>query len=160
MICDQTSFASRKSGACEPTKPEPLGESRSRLSLAPWMLFMNSEPVYIGRPGAAQVYHSAGVGMAAAGRVGPAVAAVRVGPEVMPVVGDRLDVVIGVWIEMLACLALVPAALDHVIEMRDDARGDEHLPAGIEVDAPGVARAVCEDFEDVPHADGSARCPR
>ena len=33
----------------------------------------------LGRPGAAQIDHRAGVGMAAAGRVGPAVAAVRVG---------------------------------------------------------------------------------
>ncbi len=50
--------------------------------------------------------------MAAAGGVGPAVAAVGVGAEVMPMVGDRLDVVIGIGIEVLARLPLVAAPLD------------------------------------------------
>ena len=111
---------------------------------------MNSEPLVLGRPGTAQVDHRPGVRVAAAGGVGAAVAAVRVGAEVVPVVGDRLDVVVGVGIEMLARLPLVPAPLDHVIEMRDDAGRDDHLAAGVEVDAPGVAGAVGEDLEDVP----------
>ena len=63
---------------------------------------MKSEPRILVRPGAALVDHRAGVGVAAAGRVGPAVAAVWVGAEVMPVVGDGLDVVVGVGIEVLA----------------------------------------------------------
>ena len=46
MICDHESLASRKSGACEPTNPEPLGLRTSRLIRAPWMLFMKSEPWY------------------------------------------------------------------------------------------------------------------
>ena len=65
-------------------------------------------------------------------------------------VGDGLDVVVRVGIEMLAGLALVAAALDDVVKMRDDAGGDEHLAARVEVDAPGVAGAVGEDLEDVP----------
>ena len=65
-------------------------------------------------------------------------------------VGDRLDVVVGVGVEVLARLPLVTAALGDVVEVRDDAGGDDHLPVLVEVDAPGVARAVGEDLEDVP----------
>ena len=64
-------------------------------------------------------------------------------------IGDGLDVVVRVGIEVLARLPLVAPALDHVIEVRDDAGRDDHLAAGVEVDAPGVARAVGEDLEDV-----------
>ena len=87
--------------------------------------------------------------MAASGGIRAAVAAVRVGTQVMPVVGDGLDVVVGIGIEMLARLPLVPAPLDHVVKMRDDAGGDDHLAAGVEVDPPGVAGAVGEDLENV-----------
>src|SRR5262245_28920818 len=88
--------------------------------------------------------------VATAGGVGPAVSSVGIGSEIMPVVGDRLDMVVGVGIEMLARLALVPAALNHVIEMGNDAGGDEHLAARVEVDSPRVARAVGEDFKVMP----------
>ncbi len=47
--------------------------------------------------------------MAAAGGVGPAVAAVGVGSEVMPVVRYRFDIGIRIRIEMLASLALIRA---------------------------------------------------
>ena len=47
-------------------------------------------------------------------------------------------------------LPLVAAALDDVVEVRDDAGGDERLAVLVEVDAPGVARAVGEDLEVVP----------
>ena len=124
------------------------------------MLFMNSEPEYSAGQAPPEIDHRARVGMAAAGRVGAAVAAVRVGAQVVPVVGDGLDVVVRVRIEMLARLALVAAALNHVVEMGDDAGGDEHLAVCIEIDAPGVAGAVGEDLEDVARRDGSARCRR
>ncbi len=45
--------------------------------------------------------------MAAAGRVGAVVAAVRIGADEVPVLGDRLDVVVGVRVEVLAGLPLV-----------------------------------------------------
>ena len=150
MICDQGSLASRKSGACEPTNPEPLRLEDIAIDPGPVDVVHEERAAVLGRPGAAQVDHRAGVGMAAAGGVGPAVAAMRVGAEVMPVIGDGLDVVVGVGIEMLARLPLVPASLDHVVEVGDDAGGDEHLAAGVEVDAPGVAGAVGEDLEGVP----------
>ena len=150
MICDQRSLASRKSGACEPTKPEPLRLEDVAVEPGAVDVVHEQRAAVLGRPGAAQVDHRAGVGVAAAGGVGAAVAAVRVGAQVMPVVGDGLDVVVGVGIEVLARLPLVAAALDHVIKVRDDAGRDEHLAAGVEVDAPGVAGAVGEDLEDVP----------
>ena len=127
MICDQRSLASRKSGACEPTKPEPLGVEDVAVDPGPVDVVHEERAAVLGRPGAAQVDHRPGVGVAAAGRVGPAVAAVRVGAQVVAVIGDRLDVVIGVGIEVLARLPLVAAPLDDVIEVRDDAGGDEHL---------------------------------
>src|SRR5262249_60040676 len=85
------------------------------------------------------------------GRRRTGVASVWVGSEIVPVIGDRCDVVVRVGVEMLARLALVPTALNHVIKMRDHAGGDEHLAAGIEVDSPRVAGAVCEDLEFVPY---------
>ena len=101
-------------------------------------------------PGATQVDHRAGVRMAAPGGIGAAVAPVRVRARVVPVIGDRLDVVIGVGIEVLARLPLEPSALDHVIEMRDHAGGDDHLAARVEVDSPGVAGALGKHLEDMP----------
>ena len=90
------------------------------------------------------------MGVAAAGAVGAVVAAVRVGADVVAVVGDRLDVVVGVRVEVRARLPLVAAALDDVVAVRDDAGLDERLAVLVEVEAPGVARAVGEDLEVVP----------
>ena len=52
------------------------------------------------RPGAAQVNHRAGVRMAAARLIGPLVARVRRAAQVVQVVGDRLDVVVRVRVEV------------------------------------------------------------
>ena len=72
---------------------------------------------------AAEVDHRAGVGVAAAGRIRSAVAGVRpLVADLVHVVGDRLDVVVGVRVEVLAGLPLVSRALDDVVEVRDDAR--------------------------------------
>ena len=65
-------------------------------------------------------------------------------------VGDRLDVVVGVGIEVLPGLPLIPAALNHVIQVRNHAGGEEGLAVVVEIDAPGIAGAVGEDFEFVP----------
>ena len=73
-------------------------------------------------------------------------------------VGDRLDVAVDVRVEVLAALAVVDAAGNHVPEVRDDARADEQLALGVVVDAPRIAEAVRDDLEDVlgrvipPHA--------
>ena len=63
--------------------------------------------VFLG-PGAAVIDHAAGVGVAAAERVGlAAVVVVPLVAGVVAVVGDRLDVVVGVGVEVLAGLPLV-----------------------------------------------------
>src|SRR5438477_598673 len=76
-------------------------------------------------------------------------AAVRCRAHIVEVVGDRLNVGIGVRIEMVAGLALETASLDHVEAMRDDARLNESLTMIVEVDAPGIARPLGENFKDV-----------
>ena len=104
------------------------------------------------RPAVApEIDHRAGVGVAAAGRARAAVGGVRsLRADPVPVIGDGLDVVVGVRIEVLARLPLVPSALDDVVEVLDDARGREGVAVVVEVEPPRVARALGEDFEDVP----------
>ena len=50
---------------------------------------------------------------------------------------------------MFAALTLVTPALDHVPEVRDDAGFDPGLAAFVEVEAPGIARAFGENFEQL-----------
>ena len=69
--------------------------------------------------------------------------------RVMSVVGDRLDVVVGVGIEMLTSLTLVAGAGQDMVEVRNDAGRVEELPTGVEVQTPGIARAFGENLEDV-----------
>ena len=69
--------------------------------------------------------------------------------RVMSVVGDRLDVVVGVGIEMLTSLTLVAGAGQDMVEVRDDAGRVEEFPTGVEVQTPGIARAFGENLEDV-----------
>jgi len=83
---------------------------------------------------------------------------VRVVADVVQVIGDGLDVVEHVFVEVLAALALVTAALDHVVEVRNHAGGDESLTVLVEIDAPRIRRAPGEDLEltprrmEAPHA--------
>ena len=70
-------------------------------------------------------------------------------PRVVRVVSDRLDVVVGVGIEMLAGLALVAGAGQDVIKMRDHAGRVEELAARIVIQTPRIARAFGEDLEDM-----------
>ena len=65
-------------------------------------------------------------------------------------VGDRLNVVVGIRVEVLPGLALIAAALNDVIQVRNHAGRDEALAVVVEIDAPGIARAFGEDFERVP----------
>ena len=101
--------------------------------------------------------------MAAAGRVAAVVAAVRRGTEIVKVVGDVVDVGVGVGVEMVAGLPQIAAALNDVEAVRDDTRLDKHLAVVVEVEAPRVAGAVGENFKDMlgrmitPDA-GSDRC--
>src|SRR5207244_440014 len=89
--------------------------------------------------------------------------------SIMDMVGNRLDVVVNeridealLWIGvillvrarfcdvdvvMLPALALVARALNHVPQVRDDARFNNALTVLIEIDTPGIARAFGENFE-------------
>src|SRR5262249_52984003 len=96
------------------------------------------------------VYERPTVRMPAAGAVGLAVAAVRVRSDVVPVLRDRLDVGVGVRVEVLARLALVPPALDDVPVVRDHARLAEELAVFVEVHPPRVAGALGEHLKNVP----------
>ena len=68
---------------------------------------------------------------------------------VVGVVGNRLDVVVGEGIEVLARLTLIAGAGQDMIKVRDDAGGIKELAAGIEIEAPRITRAFGEDLEDV-----------
>src|SRR4051794_6130308 len=88
--------------------------------------------------------------MSAAGVAGPAVAQVGHRADVMPMVGNRLNVGVGIRIEMLAGLPLVSGALNDVIQMRNDAGCAKRLAMLVEVNAPRIAGAFGEHFENLP----------
>ena len=73
---------------------------------------------------------------------------VAAGP--VDVVGAALHQPVGVRVEVLAVHPLEVRPGDDVAEVRDDAVGDEHLAVVVEVEAPGVGRAVGDDLEDLP----------
>ena len=74
--------------------------------------------------------------------------------------GDGAPLVRAVGVEVLAIHALVVRALDDVIEMRDDARGDEGLAADEGLDGGAGARRVpglehaADDAGLAPHLAG------
>src|SRR5688500_1004982 len=103
-------------------------------------------------PGAPLIDHRPGVGVAAPQLIRlPAVVVVPLVPRVMPVVGNRLDVVVGVGVEMLAGLPLVARAGDDVVAVGDDAGGGEEIAVLIVVEPPGVAGPLGKDLELVPY---------
>jgi hypothetical protein len=57
---------------------------------------------------------------------------------VVEVISDGFDIVEYVAVEVFSCLALVVCTLDDVVEVWDDASGDEGLAMVIEVYPPGV----------------------
>src|SRR6185503_3385052 len=62
-------------------------------------------------------------------------------------IGNRLDVAVDVWIEVLTGLPLVSSALDHLVEMLDDAGGHKRLTVIVEVESPRIAGAFGEHFK-------------
>ena len=64
-------------------------------------------------------------------------------------VGDGLDVVEDVAVEVLARLPVVARALDDVEQVRDHTGSGEGLAVVVEVDAPRVAGAPGEHLEPV-----------
>lgn len=63
------------------------------------------------------------------------------------VVADRLDGRVSVGIEVGTGLFMVDSTLDDVKEVRDDATGGKAMTEIIEVEAPRIREATCEDFE-------------
>src|SRR5918999_771682 len=76
----------------------------------------------------------------------------------MTMIGDGLDVVVNVRIEVLSTLPVIDAAGDDMPKVRDHAGADQELPFRVVIDAPRVAEAVRNDLEHVlrgmvsPHA--------
>ena len=91
------------------------------------------------------VVHHACAGRFVEGDIGSRIAGV------VRVVGDGLDVFVSVRVEVLPGLPLIPSAGDDVVEMRNDARGDEPLAMLVVIEPPRVAGAMREDLELMPH---------
>lgn len=70
--------------------------------------------------------------------------------KVVQVIGDRFDVRIGVWIEVLTSLTLIATAGNHVIQVWNNTGRHESVAVIIEVNSPRVARPFSKDFEFVP----------
>src|SRR5262245_43471711 len=67
--------------------------------------------------------------------------------DVVPMVGDRLNVGVRIRLKLLARLSLVTSALNDVIQVRNHARRAERLAMIIEVDSPGIASTFREDLK-------------
>jgi hypothetical protein len=134
MRAQETGAARREDVPVDPRAVDVVHEQRSAI---------------LRRPGIAEVDHRPGMGMAAPRRVRTTIAAVGRESEIMTMIGDGLDILIRVGIEVQAGLTLVAAPLRDVVEVRDHAGGDDHLATGIEVDAPRIARTMGEDLEDM-----------
>ena len=135
------------------TADEARSPRRERVHVDPRAVDVVHEDLVaiFGRPASAQVDHRPGVCVSAAERVTavPVLLVPLIAGE-MPVIGDRLDVVVSVRIEMHAALTLISAALHHVIQMRNHTGRQNSLPVIVEIDAPGIARTVGKHVELVP----------
>ena len=133
----QASLASRKSG---PWLADVAGALRlQHVHVEPLAVDVAHEDLaaVLRGPGAAEVDHRRRSGRGRRRRESERLLPpCGVGADVVAVVGDRLDVVVGVRVEVLARLALVAAALDDVEAVRDDAGLDERLAVVVEVERP------------------------
>src|SRR5690349_8839972 len=75
------------------------------------------------------------------------IAGVRRTADIVPMVGNSLNVGVRVRIEVLACLPLIPGALNHVIQVRNDAGRTERLAVIVEINTPRIAGAFGKDLE-------------
>src|SRR5436190_17872967 len=94
------------------------------------------------RPIIALINQQARVGMPTARRARPRIPGMR--PLVarpMHMVSYRLNIVIDVGVEMRSRLALVARSLNHVEQVRNDARLDEALTVLVEINSPWIARS-------------------
>ena len=65
------------------------------------------------------------------------------------VVGDGLDVIVNVGTNVRAALTVIESAWDHIPEVRNDTCGQEDLTVVVEVEAPRIAEAMRDDFEEI-----------
>ena len=114
-----------------PTKPEPLGLE----DVGEHGVLMD-----VGHENAVAIFPRKFVGEV------DARAAVR---RAVAVVGDGLDVVVNVGVDVLAALPVIDAAGNHMPQMRDHAGGDEELAVIVEIEAPGIAEAMRDDLEAI-----------
>ena len=137
---------------------EPLAVDVSEVELA----------AILRRPALAEVTHHAGMRMTAACGITARIARVRTAcSSPVDMIAVLLDVLVDVGIhrlaaalahalrlfrahgEMLTALPLDARAVNHVPEVRDDAHLREELAVLVEIDAPRIAAALGEHFEDI-----------
>ena len=106
----------------------------------------NAIPVSRG-PSSAEIDHGPRVCVSSAGFVRSTVPAVWSSTNIMTMVGDGFDIVVGVRIEVQATLTFVARSLNDVIQVRNNTRREESLAAVVEIDSPRIARAVRKDLE-------------
>src|SRR5690606_41394700 len=93
----------------------------------------------------AQVEHRAGMGMSAPGSCRPEVSGMRaLVAQPMYVIGDGLDIVISIGVEMLPTLAVVSCALNHVEHVWDNTYRSKCMTVIVERQPPRVARSMRE----------------
>ena len=114
----------------------------------------DQHPLILGREIIAVVNREARVGVTAADAVG-ALRNLRdhwlvdARARVVGVIGNRLNIVVGERIEMLAGLTLITGAGQNVVKVRNHAGRIEEFAAGIEIQPPRIARAFGEHLEDL-----------
>ena len=99
------------------------------------------------RPSIAQIDHGACVSVSAANGVGLAVAAMWRRAQIMQMVGNRRQIFVDVWIEVLARLAMITCALNDMEQMWDHTTLHEPITVVVVVDAPLIAAAPGKDFK-------------
>ena len=68
---------------------------------------------------------------------------------IVQMICNRLDIVVGVGVDVITALSLVAPALDHVIHVRDHAGSDEGVTVIIKVNTPWVTGPTRKRFKDV-----------
>src|SRR5680860_64377 len=97
---------------------------------------------------APQIYHSTGMGVAATGRRGPKITGMGATvSQIMHVVGNGLDIIIGIGIEMLPPLSLIPRPLNDMVHMGNNANGDKGMSIVVKIYSPRVTGTFGKDLE-------------
>jgi len=61
---------------------------------------------------------------------------------IVSMIGDGLDIVVSMRIEVLTCLPYVTAILNHVVQMWNHTGGDKRLTMVVKINAPGIGSAL------------------